>query len=247
MSGAPRNLELVWQKIENLDNKVLPEVQLDMLMEVRKLIERTMYWLQSNRSHIQSIDDIVLEFAEGVTAVNKDIVSYATVGVKERIQKRAAIYQAAGVDEELALEISSLELESTSLDIIAIHSVVQCGKDDVLPVFFAVIEELELNWLYVCISQLSRNNYWQSLARSALRNDLHTEIRVLTSSIFDAAKKLTGEELVSAWRERNHVEIERYLHLVSIIQAENEVQIEQLSVILKELHVIVEKSNQKRL
>jgi len=240
------NTEFMWQKIESLDNKVSPDVQLDMLMEVRKLIERTMYWLQSNRSHVESIDEIVSEFAEGVTAVNKDIVSYATAAVKERIHKRAAVYQAAGVDDELALEVSSLELESTSLDIIAIHSVVKCGKDDVLPVFFAVIEELELNWLYVCISQLPRKNYWQSLARSALRNDLHTEIRVLSSSIFQTGKKLTGEELVSAWRESNHVEIERYLHLVSIIQAENEVQIEQLSVILKELHVIVEKSKLKR-
>jgi len=240
------NTELIWQKIESLDNKVLPEVQLDMLMEVRKLIERTMYWLQNNRSHVESMDEIVSEFAEGVAAVKKDIVSYATVGVKTRIQKLAAVYQEAGVDEKLALDISSLELESMSLDIIAIHSVVKCGKDDVLPVFFAVIEELELNWLYVCISKLARKNYWQSLARSALRNDLYAEIRVLSSSIFQTGKKLTGEELVSAWRESNHVEIERYLHLVSVIQAENEVQIEQLSVILKELHVIAEKSKLKR-
>ena len=240
------NTELMWQKIENLDNQVSPEVQLDMLMEVRKLIERTMYWLQSNRSHVVSIDEIVSEFAEGVASVNKEIVSYATVGVKGRIHKRAAIYQTAGVDEVLALEISSLELESTSLDVIAIHSVVKCGKDDVLPVFFAVIEELELNWLYVCISQLSRENYWQSLARSALRNDLHTEIRTLSSAIFQTGKRLTGDALVSAWRDSNRIEIERYLHLVSIIQAESDVQIEQLSVLLKELHVIVEKSKLKR-
>jgi len=240
------NTESLWQEIERLDNKVLPDVQLNMLMEVRKLIERTMYWLQSNRSHVGSIDEVVSEFSEGVTAVNKDIVNYASVAVKGRIQKRAAIYQSAGVDEQLALDISSLELKSTSLDIIAIHSVVKCGKDDVLPVFFAVIEELELNWLYVCISRLSRENYWQSLARSALRNDLHAEIRVLSSSIFETGEALTSEELVSAWRECNAVEIERYLNLVSMIQSENDVQIEQLSVILKELHVIVEKSKLKR-
>ena len=240
------NTEVIWRKIEALDNLVSPDVQLDMLMEVRKLIERTMYWLHSNRSYVSTVDEVVSEFVEGVAAVNKDIVDYATVGVKGRIHKRAAIYQTAGVDEALALEISSLELESTSLDVIAIHSVVKYGKDDVLPVFFAVIDELEINWLYVCISRLSRKNYWQSLARSALRNDLHTEIRVLSSSIFQSTDKhLVADKRLSEWRENNRAEIKRYLHLVSVIQAENDVQIEQLSVILKELHVIVEKSKQR--
>ena len=240
------NTEVIWREIEGLDNQVSPDVQIDMLMEVRRLIERTMYWLQSNRGHIESIGEVVSEFAEGVAEVSREMVNYATVRVRGRIHKQAAIYQAAGVNESLAIKISSLELESTSLDVIAIHSVVKCGKDEVLPVFFAVIELLEVNWLYVCISRLSRKNYWQSLARSALRNDLHTELRVLSSSIFQSVGgELTAEKRLSVWRQNNRIEIERYLHLVSVIQAENEIQIEQLSVLLKEFHVIVEKSKLK--
>lgn len=240
------NVEAIWGDIEALDNVVQPDVQVAMLMEVRKLIERTMYWLHSNRHQVVSIGDIVDEFSGSIKSMSHEMIGCASCADKELIDERLLGYQAAGVGEELALKVSSLELEFTCLDIIAVHSTVEYGKADVLPVYFAVTDELKLNWLYACISKLSRKNYWQSLARSALRDDLHAEIRALLSSIFQqSAKKITAEKRVKNWCEVYRVEIDRYLHLVSIIQAENEMEIEQLSVILKELHTIVEKSKVK--
>ena len=240
------NTKSLWDDIEALDNVVSPDIQTHMLMEVRKLIERTMYWLHSNRSRVSSIEDVVNEFSDSIASLSQDVVGHASDIEKETISQRLNGYKSAGVSEQLAVKISHLELEFTCLDIIAVQSAVKNGKECVLPVYFAVAQELKLGWLYRCISQLSRKNYWQSLARSALRDDLHAEIRSLITSVFQkASKKVDSDELVVAWCNTNQVEIDRYLHLVSVIQAENEMEIEQLSVILKELHVIVEKSKVK--
>ncbi len=237
------NAATTWDEIEALDNIVSPDIQRDMLMGVRKLIERTMYWLQRNRSHMTSIEEVISEFSSSLVYINKQMLRFVSVTEKERINERRLRFQSAGVGEALALKISSLEQEFIGLDIIAVHGVVKQGKDDVLPVYFAVTEELKLNWLYEWISKLSRKNYWQSLARSALRDDLHAEVRELLSLILQqSSDQSTPDNLVSDWCDKNRIEVDRYLRLVLLIQSENEMEIEQLSVILKELHRVVEKS-----
>jgi glutamate dehydrogenase len=239
--------ESIWQQIEALDNQVQPSVQNDMLMEVRKLIERTMFWLQSNRSINNSIAEVVNDFSESIVNISESIIHFASAEQSEQIDNKVQAYQELGVGEDLARKISCLELEFMGLDVIAVQSETKQTNGDVMPVFFAVSDELKLDWLYNCINELPRKNYWQSLARTALRDDLHVENRALLTSIFlVAGKNVTTDERIGAWCKNNRAEINRYLHLVSVIQAENEMEIEQLSVILKELHSVVEKSKLKQ-
>lgn len=240
------DIETVWTDIEALDNRVSPDTQIAMLMDVRKLIERTMYWLQSNRAQVGDMDNVISEFTDSVSVIRTDIVDYVSPSERHDVEQRIAVYTEAGVGQLLAQTTASLELDFIALDIIAVHTAVKQGKDDVLPVYASVSEELKLSWLHGCINRLPRKNYWQSLARSALRDDLHGESRALLIAIFrSSSKKDSAEKRVALWCEKNPVEITRYLHLVSMVQAEGDIEIEQLSVVLKELHVIVEKSKMK--
>ncbi|WP_288355248.1 NAD-glutamate dehydrogenase [uncultured Cycloclasticus sp.] len=237
------NIEVIWSEIEALDNKVSPKVQIDMLMNVRKLVERTMYWLQRNRSQVVSVTDVTDEFAKNVSLIGEKMITHASDVEKEHVEQRAAYYQEGGVDEVLANKIACLELEFVALDIIAVNSIVDRGIEDVLSVYSVVSNELKLSWLHGCISYLPRKNYWQSLARSALRDELHAENRALLTAILKSFDKGdTTEKRLTEWCSTQRADIDRYLHLVSLIQAESEMEIEQLSVILKKLHLIVEKS-----
>lgn len=237
----------LWADIEALDNKVSPDVQIDMLMEVRKLIERTMFWLQRNRSHVISIGAVIGEFSESIAVICGMVFNHASGAEKEKINQTTADLHATGVPKKLAFKISCLQLEFSCLDIIAVQGVVSNEKEAVLIAHAAVGEHLQLNWLQNCISDLPRRNYWQSLARTALRDDLHAEGRSLLISIFQSSdEKSSAQQSVDSWCAANCAEIDRYLHLVSVIQGEGGIAIEQLSVILKELHAIVEKSNTKQ-
>jgi glutamate dehydrogenase len=237
----------IWNQIEALDNNVLPDVQNRMLMEVRQLIERTMYWLHSNRSADGSIADVVNEFSGSLDNISEQILNFVSGSQRESIENKVSTYQDAGVGEPLAMKLGCLELEFSGLDIIAVQSQTKQTIGDVMPVFFAINDELKLDWLHAAINRLPRKNYWQSLARSALRDDLHAENRALLTSLFlQAGKGATTDQRIGKWCESNRVAIDRYLHLISVIQAENEMEIEQLSVILKEVHGVVEKSKLKQ-
>ena len=206
-----------------------------------------MYWLHSNRSADGSIADVVNEFSGSLDNISEQILNFVSGSQRESIENKVSTYQDAGVGEPLAMKLGCLELEFSGLDIIAVQSQTKQTIGDVMPVFFAINDELKLDWLHAAINRLPRKNYWQSLARSALRDDLHAENRALLTSLFlQAGKGATTDQRIGKWCESNRVAIDRYLHLISVIQAENEMEIEQLSVILKEVHGVVEKSKLKQ-
>ena len=71
------NVNAIWGALEALDNVVSTDIQIEMLMKVRKLVERTMFWLHSNRSHVTSIDEIVSEFSTSIISMSKQMLSFA--------------------------------------------------------------------------------------------------------------------------------------------------------------------------
>jgi len=242
------NVSDIWDEIELLDNRVSLDVQVSMLLDVRKLIERSMYWLHSNRSELLPIKEIVSEFSEAINSFDPNILDQVSIEIKTRISEKAEALQASGVGETLSNKVSCLELSFACLDIIAVQSQVDHKEGEVQQVYFEINEKLQIGWLQRSITQLPRKNYWESLARSALRDDLYTENREILLSIFQlSSKKISVSKKIERWFKDNQAEINRYLHLVGIIQAEKEMAIEQLSVILKELHAIVEKSKVKSL
>ena len=233
----------LWQSIEALDGKVKPDVQMDMLMEVRKLIERAMFWLRRNRSHVTTIGEVVTEFAEGIQSMQKEFLRHISKIEKQQVKQRCDKLVKGGVPKDLALQVAALDTIYSCLDIMAVQAVVGRTSADVMPVYLALNGHLKLDWIYDKISQLPRKNFWQSLARTALRDDLHAENRGLTANLFKwNAAKSSPAARIAAWQEHFDADIQRYLHLVAAIQSGSEVKIEQLSVILKELHALVEKS-----
>jgi glutamate dehydrogenase len=233
----------LWQQIEALDNLVAPAIQIEMLLDVRKLIERAMFWLRRNRSHIDSIKAVIDEFSDGVDALQEHLLQHLPGDEKRRLKKAADRLTRAQVPRELAHQIVRLEHLYRCLDIIAVQAAVGHSQKDVMPVYFDLSELLQLDWLLEKINRLPRRDFWQSLARTALRDDLHSENRALAADLLKRSKKtMSVSGRIASWREANQVDIERYLHLIESIQSGVEVEIEQLSVILKELHAMVEKS-----
>ena len=237
------NADELWQAIESLDGKVSPDVQLDMLMEVRKLIERSMFWLRRNRSHVTTIGDAIAEFGQGVQDMQQEFLTHLSKTEKQNIKKRTDGLVKGGVPKPLAGKIASLDAIYSCLDILAVQATVERSASEVLPVYLALNGYLKLDWLYDKISHLPRRNFWQSLARTALRDDLHAENRGLTANLFKWMEgKVSPAVRIAAWQERHDADIQRYLHLIGSIKSGSQVEIEQLSVILKELHALVEKS-----
>src|SRR5690606_17427725 len=113
-------------------------------------------------------------------------------------RERKDAYTAAGVPEELASAIAALPPAYGALNVVQI-----ARRDDpdlirVARVHFLVGQRLMLDRLLGQHIRLPRADRWQTMARAALRDDLHAVHAQLTALVLDGAAE-DPEQLVEEW------------------------------------------------
>jgi glutamate dehydrogenase len=97
---------------------------------------------------------------------------------------------------------------------------------------------LGLDWLNEAIAELPRSRRWESLARSALRDELSQTHAELTATVLryaaDRSRPPRGRT-VDGWLEINGHAVQRLDGLRAAVVAEREPGVEPLTVILREL------------
>ncbi len=79
---------------------------------------------------------------------------------------------------------------------------------------------LELAWLRDRILELPRAHRWQTLARSALRDDLYNTHRTLTAAVLEVSStSINPNAAIDAWVEASAAAVERYLRMLTAIRA----------------------------
>jgi glutamate dehydrogenase len=193
------------RRIRELDHQVEAAVQTGLRMEVRTLVERATRWLLNNRRRPVDIGAAVHQLAAGVQAVQGALPTLLTGRDAEALASRLKGYRAAEVPEDLALAIGALSPAYAALTIVqtAEREGVELGK--VAEVHFALGQRLGLDRLLTRIIELPRDDRWQTMARAALRDDLHTVHAALTAQVLaaDGTATRTARDLVSGWEKRN--------------------------------------------
>ncbi|MEZ0122122.1 MAG: NAD-glutamate dehydrogenase [Candidatus Reddybacter sp.] len=230
----------IWDEIEALDGLTSQPIQLDMGMEVRKLVERSMFWLQRNRYKAFLAEDVIKEFVPAIAQLSPTIIDLIHERELATVQEKVNQYRQDNVPEILAKRVAVLTSQFACLDIIAIKESSAQTLEEIAAVYFELGKQLRLGWLNANISKLPRSNFWQSLARSAVRDDFHAKGRALTIDILrNGVDVNSAEELVGAWCQQNSLAVERYQKLIQRIEAGSGIELEKVAVVLKELHEIV--------
>jgi glutamate dehydrogenase len=186
-----------WGEIEALDNEVAAEVQIDMLLEGRRLVERGSRWLLSHRSRPLDIGATVRFFAPGAAALFDSVPRLLGPSDVEPLTVRADEFEQAGVPARLAHRIASLPTMFATFDIVEVAAEQELDVEQVAAVHFRLGERLELHWLRDRIVALARDDRWRALARAALRDDLYSLHRALTAEVLRAGQS------VDAWIDSN--------------------------------------------
>ncbi len=195
-------------RIAALDHVVSAETQTRMRLAVRMLVERTTRWLVIERPRPLPIAATVDELGPGVRAVAATLPGALGEREADAVAERAHELQEAGVPADLAADVAVLPAVFGAL-----ASVTTARREDVDPtlvarVHFALAQRLGLDRLVVRITALPREDRWSTMARAALRDDLHTAHARLTARVVaeDAVPEAladdparAAEELVDAW------------------------------------------------
>ena len=189
------------EAVAALDYRIDAEVQTRLRLEVRTLVERATRWLLNRRRRVD-IQEAVDELADGVAAIRAALPELLPGREQEALEERLAGYRAAGVPEDLAVQVAVLPPAYAALPIVA--TAAREGRDplEVAAVHFILGQRLGLDRLLGRIIELPRTDRWQTMARAALRDDLHTVHAALTA---EALKQGGGgsdgaaEDAVTAW------------------------------------------------
>jgi glutamate dehydrogenase len=189
-----------WAEIEALDNRVPAEVQMAMLLEGRRLIERGSRWLLRNRPRPLAIAPAVEYFAPGAAALYDSIPRLIGAPDDEPLLRRAEELRQAGVPEGLAGRVASLGQMVSTFDIVEVADDTGLDVESVAAVHFRLGSQLQLHWLLARILALPRDDRWRALARAALRDDLYSLHRTLTAEVLRAGSPDgDAESRVSEW------------------------------------------------
>ena len=228
-----------WEAIEALDGRVGAEVQISMLQETRKLVERAARWLLRNRPRPLDIARDIAHFAAGVAALREGLRDVVAASSRSAIDGAADRFVERGVPEGLAVEVASCDDLLSALAVVEVAAGAAIPVETAASVYFELGEKLDLHWLRDRIAALPRDNRWQALSRAALRDDLYAQLSglALDTLRLDAGEAATADR-VDAWLRRNRIPVARCRQIVGDLMNAGSTDFTMLSVAMGEIRTL---------
>lgn len=237
------DLTPLFNAVNDLDNVIPAKTQTELTQEIKRLGERATRWLLRNEPQPLQIEQVVATYRTSIRTLDEMMAEETT---DEETEALVQGYVAAGVPEALARSIALLGKAFGSLDLS--HVAGRTGSDlsDIAGIHASVDNQLELHWLRGSIINLPRDDHWQTLARSALRDEFFSEQAELTATIATWAdeqqlshdeepQQETSHDLVARWLSSHKIASRRCRHTFSEIRSEGAHDLARVSVALRAL------------
>ncbi|HEV7898336.1 MAG TPA: NAD-glutamate dehydrogenase, partial [Planosporangium sp.] len=232
-------LRELWRSIEALDARVHTEAQTAVYLELRRLLDRAVRWLVSNRRSPLDVPGEIARFQSGVAALLPKLGTLFRGNERQSLRANVQRLIKLGLPEEVADHTTRLMYAFGLLDIVETAHVTGCPIDEVAGVYFALSERFRVDHLLSKVSALPREDRWQTMARMALRYDLYAALAGLTAEVLGAtSNKVAAETRVQEWEQANTVSITRIHNAMGEFE-ESRADLAALSVLLRQIRTLV--------
>jgi glutamate dehydrogenase len=218
----------LWSQIDALTGQVKLDVQLEVFLEARRMVERGALWLLRHRRPPLDIAGVVAEFREPFAQLATSLERYLQGKMRDVLFASEASRLAAGVPEQLAQRSVVWPLLHTGFDVVDLASRERETVDRVASAYWQVFDLLDIGWLWDAIGLLPRSDRWQTQARSALRDDLLTALADLAD---DALYMGSARD----WADANERVVSRSMAMFTEIRRADTYDLTTLSVALRQL------------
>jgi glutamate dehydrogenase len=232
-------LRELWRAVESLDGRVHTEAQTTLYLELRRLLDRAVRWLVSSRRSPLDVPGEIARFRAGVTALLPKLGTLFRGKERQSLRANVQTLVKLGLPEEIADHATRLAYSFGLLDIVETSHTTGCALDEVAGVYFALSERFRADHLLSKISDLPREDRWQTMARMALRYDLYAALAGLTAEVLATpASGAEAEQRVLEWEQANTVSITRIRNAMSEF-GESPGDLAALSVLLRQIRTLV--------
>ncbi len=227
-------------EVDSHDNVIDAGVQTRMRLEMRTLVERASRWLINNRRPPMDSEATVEFFGVVAQQVVAALPELLTGREADAFARRRDDLLGRGVPEDLAVKVAVLPPAYMALNIV--ETAKRDGIDplEVARVHFALGERLGLSMLVSRILALPRDDRWQTMARAALRDDLHTVHAQLTAQVLaDTEADQPVPVRIADWEDRDAVVVSRSVSTLEEICSDEHVDLARLSVGLRVVRTLL--------
>jgi len=227
-------------ELKSYDNRLDAAVQTRMRVEMRTLVERASRWLVTNRRPPLDSQATVDFFSGPMQAAMARLPELMSGRELAAYEERMAGLVKAGVPEELASKVAVLPPAYMLLNIVEIADRESLGVDDVARVHFALGERLGLPSLVQRILALPRDDQWQTMARAALRDDLHSVHSQLTGQVLRTTPAdEPAPARIAIWEDTEAVVVDRAAATLQQICADENGDLARMSVGLRVVRTLL--------
>ena len=236
-------LPALWRSVEALDNQLSTTAQTTLYLEVRRLVDRAVRWLVTNR---RSPLDVNVEIARLKPALSKLLPELAELvrgRERETLQAHARALVERAIPPDVAEAATRVMYSFGLLDVAEVAQQTRHDLTEVAGVYFVLSERFRVDDLLSKISALPREDRWETLARMALRYDLYAALAALTIEVLAATDPAaTAEDRVTQWEQANATSIARTRNAIGEFD-EARADLAPLSVLLRQIRTLVKASS----
>ncbi len=232
-----------WAEVEALDYQVDVDTQLTMLLEARKLVERSARWLMRYPSFGSDLNAEIARFREGVREIVPQLPEMLQGRDLQSFNERRDALTDRGVPRKLAERVADMVPAYSTFDLVRVSEETGRSLREVGEVYFDLADQLQLSRLRERVVALPRDDRWSTMARGAVRDDLYAAQADLCATILRSGH--AGErpdELRAHWTEQNRAAVRQATELLSEIWETERFDLPTLSVAVRSIRSLVTSS-----
>jgi glutamate dehydrogenase len=227
---------------EAMDGRVPADVQAQLRHQHQRLLDRAVRWFLHARP--EGIDALreAERFGPVVRELSERVPDLLFGQDLDYVRDLAEQFTAGGVDAVEARRTASLLSVFALLDIAEVAEDTTRPAADVAATWFMLSERYGLDGLLTKVSALGRTDRWEALARAALRDDLYTVHRELTTAVLGHARATPHPQArsdvastVTQWEEAHAPAVRRARQTLADLETSGRTDLVALSVALRTL------------
>ncbi len=234
-------LRSLWAEVEALDNQVPADLQLDLQLETRMLIERATIWFLRNTSQPLDVAGTVGAYRPAISTLSGNLSDLLDERERGRLAHRAEGYVERGAPKALAARLAALPMAVPLLDIVRLASDSDASAADVGRVYFTLGERFSLDWLREAAEAIEAGDYWEDLALRAMVDDLYSHQYELTDRILETAggQVAGAEAVIDTWMGARAAAVERTARMIDEMQSTGAADLAKLAVASRQIRALL--------
>jgi glutamate dehydrogenase len=242
------DLPAIWADIAALDNVIPTEVADEMILQVRRLLDRASRWFLTNRPQPLAVGSEIARFGETLSDLMPKVGELLQGREAESVQSDMEELKSRGVPDELARRVAGLLNAFGLLDVTEVAElaeqeggvVAERGPRETAELYYALSNHLDVDRMLVSITKLERGNRWHALARLALRDDLYSSLRAITlDALRHSDLEDDAEAKIQQWEKSNASRLARARSALEDIRRSGKLDLATLSVAARQVRSTV--------